>query len=59
MSLAIGDFGVSTMMMGTSKDVTRTTVGRCDVTMTTVGMCYVTRTTVGMYATLYGMYSLV
>ena len=28
MSLAIGDFGVATVMMGNTKDVTRTTVGK-------------------------------
>ena len=27
MTVAVGDFGVATMMMGSSKDVTRTTVG--------------------------------
>ena len=28
MSIAIGDFGVATVMMGTLRDVTRTTVGK-------------------------------
>ncbi len=38
MTVAVGDFGVATMMMGTSKDVTRTTVG---------GLCLTIHITLG------------